>query len=529
MNSTQTKTRAQLEEALHLKIRELQASPTVKGMLQMLRAQGYTITTGILELLDNSLSASARNIRVSLSENFGNLSRIVVTDDGDGMDLDTLLAAWVIAGAPRERRAGEIGKFRVGLKGGTWNSASMITIVSRTKDGDLVGLHADLNAMCESGSFQPTELLVVSETWVRSHLPANAERFLGQTSGTMIQLQSFWPDRIYRVDDVYHTFDNAFRMSYTDTGDCRIEVQQRAAEPVLIPSRDLFHTKDASTALQFPAYETEFLVFSPTHPGMPYRIVEHPREGRQFHGGRVAGGGYYEYHELEKGARIARAFTQLSSEEVERMEPHRIGKLRARVIQTTKDVDEDEREIENRKGFWFFRGIRLVGQALNIGKKLHDRTSTCCERQRMAIYFSPELDDIVGSKFNKQMEANAPLPSRVLTDALFSLYKQVTGPWTKDTPEDEQESVPIIFGGMSKRVAAPAPVVAVTPPPMSPPTIEAASEPETLAESAEGDDVILPQGRIPGYGAADGLLAWLTALKAANEEEYKRTVEFLAV
>jgi hypothetical protein len=59
------------------------------------------------------------------------------------------------------------------------------------------------------------------------------------------------------------------------------------------------------------------------------------------------------------------------------------------------------------------------------------------ERQRGRFKFQSNLDEATGSKFNKQME-DQQLPCQPLNDAIFSIFKQVTAPWTKKwTPKTE--------------------------------------------------------------------------------------------
>ena len=79
-------------------------------------------------------------------------------------------------------------------------------------------------------------------------------------------------------------------------------------------------------------------------------------------------------------------------------------------------------------GFWFEREIRCVGAAKQLGTKINSRASSSSLRQRMLIRTSSSADELIGSKFNKQMDDNA-LPCRPLNDALLNIYNAIIRQW----------------------------------------------------------------------------------------------------
>ena len=76
-------------------------------------------------------------------------------------------------------------------------------------------------------------------------------------------------------------------------------------------------------------------------------------------------------------------------------------------------------------------------------------------------------------------------------------------------------------------VPEPVPEVKVEPQSVSAPESVAASESEDPV--VDDGDVLVCGRRLPGYGAAEGLAAWLTAMKDACPEEFTRTVDFFTV
>src|SRR6266568_2212206 len=83
--------------------------PNPRRTIEALRELGYDSYSSILDLLDNSVDAETRHIRVTVSEEKGDIL-ISIEDDGCGMDEDTLSEALRL-GSDTERLPGDLGKF----------------------------------------------------------------------------------------------------------------------------------------------------------------------------------------------------------------------------------------------------------------------------------------------------------------------------------------------------------------------------------------------------------------------------------
>ena len=80
------------------------------GILQLLLATGYNLPYSVLELLDNSISKKSALVRVILyADGDGPINRIVICDDGTGMNFEQLCAAFVISGSAKVRDDDDIG------------------------------------------------------------------------------------------------------------------------------------------------------------------------------------------------------------------------------------------------------------------------------------------------------------------------------------------------------------------------------------------------------------------------------------
>jgi hypothetical protein len=107
--------------------------------LRSLRDSGYSLPAALGEVIDNSLEANANNILLRLDEaqdKYGkkHIHRIVVIDDGDGMDTDILPYYLQVGFSTRYMQKDTIGKYGVGAKLAALNYGRRIDVWSRTSE-----------------------------------------------------------------------------------------------------------------------------------------------------------------------------------------------------------------------------------------------------------------------------------------------------------------------------------------------------------------------------------------------------------
>ena len=97
-------------------LKEVLLAPDPAGTLHGLRNAGYTVASAIADLIDNSVSAGAANISVSLEEGDGRL--LVIRDDGAGMSEDRLIESMRLSSSPGGgiRSHDDLGHFGIGMK-----------------------------------------------------------------------------------------------------------------------------------------------------------------------------------------------------------------------------------------------------------------------------------------------------------------------------------------------------------------------------------------------------------------------------
>jgi hypothetical protein len=104
--------------------------PVAATLMESLRAVGYSTSAALADLLDNSVSAGAKNIAITFSA--APDPWLAVIDDGRGMGRDELIAAMRYGSRdPREPRAvADLGRFGLGLKTASLSQCRRMTVVS---------------------------------------------------------------------------------------------------------------------------------------------------------------------------------------------------------------------------------------------------------------------------------------------------------------------------------------------------------------------------------------------------------------
>ena len=102
-----------------------------RDLAEALRAFGYDLPTALADLVDNSIAAGARTVKIDYSSDPG-AAWLAVVDDGRGMDAAALRRAMRFARDPGEQRAvGDLGRFGLGLKTASLSQARRLTVLSR--------------------------------------------------------------------------------------------------------------------------------------------------------------------------------------------------------------------------------------------------------------------------------------------------------------------------------------------------------------------------------------------------------------
>lgn len=170
------------------------ANPGATELFESLRAFGYDLPTALADVLDNSISANAKNIWIDLHWT-GRNSRILIRDDGQGMNEARLIDAMRPGSAspltPREPQ--DLGRFGLGLKTASISQCRCLTVLTKSTGGVPAVRRWDLDyiASTRTGEWR----LLKGEGLLSED---DAALLADQTSGTVL----FWDRLDVLVGDV---------------------------------------------------------------------------------------------------------------------------------------------------------------------------------------------------------------------------------------------------------------------------------------------------------------------------------------
>jgi hypothetical protein len=154
--------------------------PHPAALVEALRSLGYTLEAAVADIVDNSISYGATQIRI-LFDWAGRESIVSISDNGCGMP-ESLLIEAMRPGShnPRNDRApSDLGRFGLGLKTASFSQASCLSVISRASGYAEASRVWDLSYIAEHNDWI---LLRTASDGARRH----AQWLVGQPSGTCV-------------------------------------------------------------------------------------------------------------------------------------------------------------------------------------------------------------------------------------------------------------------------------------------------------------------------------------------------------
>lgn len=114
------------------KIETTSAAPRASSMVETFRAIGYSLETAVADIIDNSISADAKNVWINRLWR-GGQSFITIKDDGHGMTSQEIIQAMRPGSQnPRdERNEKDLGRFGLGLKTASFSQCRKVSVFSK--------------------------------------------------------------------------------------------------------------------------------------------------------------------------------------------------------------------------------------------------------------------------------------------------------------------------------------------------------------------------------------------------------------
>lgn len=174
--------------------------PFAPSLIESMRSLGYSFSSAIADLIDNSISANASEISI-LSEPSIN-PWLIIFDDGYGMSKEELYEAMRYGSKNplEERRKDDLGRFGMGLKAASLSQCRRFLVVSK-KDNDINACSWDLDFVIERGAWV---LKCFSDEEISQYV--HIDMLEKVETGTYILLEDF--DRIKEgTSDLNETFN----------------------------------------------------------------------------------------------------------------------------------------------------------------------------------------------------------------------------------------------------------------------------------------------------------------------------------
>lgn len=170
-------------------LKNFKAIPSEAGLIESLKNDGHSLSEYFAELIDNSLDAKANEIKINILTTQLNanskkpfVKRIVLGDNGTGF------VSYKIEDALRigQRKDGDkkIGRYGVGLKSAVFSMGECLTLLTKTKAGELTAYYWDRNN-------KTREDFGFSQVEINSELKGLYKKYAGDT-GTVIVVDSIY-------------------------------------------------------------------------------------------------------------------------------------------------------------------------------------------------------------------------------------------------------------------------------------------------------------------------------------------------
>lgn len=217
------------------------ANPGAAELFESLRAFGYDLPTALADIIDNSISAEAKNVWIDMLWD-GRNSRILIRDDGRGMTEDELRQAMKPGSLSplADRAATDLGRFGLGMKTASISQCRCLTVLSKTKASPAALRRWDLDYIASTRTGEWRLLKKMDLLSAKDHALLD-----GQKSGTIL----FW-DRLdaligsvdagnevaqkhfrERADAVKHHLSMVFHRFLKGRGAVKIHMNGRPIEP----------------------------------------------------------------------------------------------------------------------------------------------------------------------------------------------------------------------------------------------------------------------------------------------------------
>ncbi|WP_316820825.1 ATP-binding protein [Pedobacter gandavensis] len=172
-------------------------SPPPVFFIKSISEQGYTLSTAISDLVDNSIAAGAKRIEILLDTTSSPL-RLFIADNGGGMSPDELNLNMRFPSADLDvpRGINDLGRFGLGLKTASFSQSRKFTVLSKKSSSIYSGRSWDVEHLRETNNWS---LIINSDAEVSTLI----SEFYGASKNFHQQSIDFQPNTLIVWDCLY--------------------------------------------------------------------------------------------------------------------------------------------------------------------------------------------------------------------------------------------------------------------------------------------------------------------------------------
>lgn len=135
-------------------LKKVDNTPNAGKLISALRDTGYDNLSSISDILDNAVDAEAKNVWIDIDP-LGDDFVVSISDDGYGMDYDTLDQAMKLGSLTERTIDSDLGKYGMGLVTASLSIGKRLTVISSNGNGHLTSIQ-DVDDIVETNSFGKT-------------------------------------------------------------------------------------------------------------------------------------------------------------------------------------------------------------------------------------------------------------------------------------------------------------------------------------------------------------------------------------
>ncbi|MDR3186780.1 MAG: ATP-binding protein [Christensenellaceae bacterium] len=189
--------------------------PSPKMLINSIRQIGYSFESAVSDIIDNSISASAKNIDIFFPVNSDEKMYTAFVDDGSGMSRKGVINALKIGSSfEGERKQNDLGRFGLGLKSASFSQCRKLTVASKVND-QLVAFGWDIDDVEKSNE------------WFCNEYSSNEIKAIPQIdkisilkNGTLVVWREFdlISSKLESVKDLHRQLSNILELTRTHIG-----------------------------------------------------------------------------------------------------------------------------------------------------------------------------------------------------------------------------------------------------------------------------------------------------------------------